>query len=363
MGHPFLMKEIALQAGLGLATVDRVLNGRAHVREQTRRRVQQAINDLEKQQRQLPMSGKRLVVDVVIETPRRFADEIQNALETVIPGLPAAILRPRFLMREAMTAAEVVDALRAIARRGSHGVFIKAQEAPEISIEVDNLMQRGIPVVTVFTDLPLSRRLAYTGLDNRMGGATAAWLIGQWLGRRGGSVFVAMTNELFCGEKECELSFRQTLSCRSPHLLLIDAGGAHGPVLTTEERVREAVDSGHKIAAVFSMGGGNAALLRALKAHRQKPKCFIAHDLDQEAIELLRNGSITAVLPHDLRGKMQSACEHMLSYHKLLPPQAISPPSPVAILTPTNIPQKLAMVSPISSRIERCGVTPSSTDQ
>ncbi|HXZ09843.1 MAG TPA: LacI family DNA-binding transcriptional regulator, partial [Paraburkholderia sp.] len=195
MAHRFLIKEIALQAGLGTATVDRALNGRAHVREHTRRRVQQAIKELEKQELQLATSGRKLVVDVVVEAPRRFAEEVPDALEDVLPGLHPAVFRPRFLLQETMTAAEVVSALEAIARRGSHGVFLKTQDVPEISAAAARLTERGIPVVTMFTDIPLSGRIAYAGLDNRVGGATAAWLIGHWLGKRAGNVLVTMSNE------------------------------------------------------------------------------------------------------------------------------------------------------------------------
>jgi LacI family transcriptional regulator len=335
------MKEIALQAGLGLATVDRVLNGREHVREHTRQRVQHAITELEKQQFQLATSGRKLVVDVVVEAPRRFSDEIREALESELPGLQPAVFRPRFLMQDTMTTSEVVDALKSISRRGSHGVFLKARDVPEIVDSVAQLQQRGIPVITIFTDMPQSARLAYAGLDNRVAGATAAYLIGQWLPRREGDVLVTMSNERFRGEEEREISFRHELQLRYPKLKLVDASGGHGLDAQTEERVTQAVGSKRKIVAVYSMGGGNVAILRALKSIHQTPKCFIGHDLDRDNVELLRTGKLSAVLHHDLRQDMRTACHHVMHFHKLLPASAVGLSSPVVVVTPANIPQSV----------------------
>jgi LacI family transcriptional regulator len=339
VAHRFLMKEIALQAGLGLATVDRVLNGREHVREHTRQRVQHAIEELEKQQFQLATSGRKLVVDVVVEAPQRFSDEIREALESELPGLQPAVFRPRFLMQDTMTTAEVTAALRTIGRRGSHGVFLKAQDMPEVADAVAELQQRGVPVVTIFTDLPQSARIAYAGLDNRMAGATAAYLLGQWLARPQGDVLVTISNERFRGEEEREISFRDEMRRLYPKLNLVDASGGHGLDSQTAERVRQAVGSDRKIVAVYSMGGGNMAIRRALESIGQKPKCFIGHDLDRDNVHLLREGKLSAVLHHDLRQDMRTACHHIMHFHKLLPASAIGASSSVVVVTPANIPR------------------------
>src|SRR5260370_39470633 len=136
-----------------------------------------------------------------------------------------------------MTTPEVVDALRSIARRGSHGVFLKARDVPEIAEVVRELQHHGIPVVTVFTDIPLSGRVAYAGLDNRVAGATAAYLVAQWLGPRTGNVLITMSDERFRGEEEREISFRRALRTGYPQLTLIDASGGQGLDTPTEKRV------------------------------------------------------------------------------------------------------------------------------
>lgn len=332
------MKEIALQAGVGLATVDRVLNGRPNVHERTRQRVLQAIRELERQQFQLAVAGRKLVVDVLVEAPGRFCDEVREAFESELPALRPAVFRPRFTMQDTMTTAQVVDTLAAIGRRGTHGVLLKARHVPAVTDAIAALRQRDIPVVTIFTDLPQSARIAYAGLDNRMAGATAAFLIGQWLVRPQGNVLVTMSDDSFRGEQERKDSFRDELRRRYPKLILVDASGGHGLDTQTGERVRKAVGRKKAIAAVYSMGGGNVAILRALRAMGKMPQCFIAHDLDRDNIRLLREGSLSAVLHHDLRLDLRNACHHIMHFHKLLPASAIGDSSSVVVVTPANIP-------------------------
>jgi LacI family transcriptional regulator len=342
VAHRFLLKEIALQAGVGIATVDRVINERGNVRVQTRMRVAQAIKELEEQERFSGAKGRKLIVDVIVEAPRRFADEIRDALEAELPTLQPALFRPRLLLQETMSTQDVVAALRAVAQRGSHGVLLKARDVPEVADAIGELKRSGIPVVTIFTDLPHSGRIAYAGLDNRVAGATAAWLLGRWLGDKRGKVLITLSDERFRGEEEREISFRRALRSRSPQLALIDANGGHGLDAPTEKLVGKALGAHADILAVYSMGGGNRAILRALEAQGKAPKCFIGHDLDRDNVELLRTGKIDAILYHDLRQDMRAACQHVMRFHKLLPEAAVTPSSSVVVVTPENIPEHVA---------------------
>ena len=79
MAHRYKVREIAQQSGLSEATVDRVLNDRPGVRANTRAEVLQAITDLDKQRAQLRLNGRRYLVDVVMQTPRRFSDAFREA--------------------------------------------------------------------------------------------------------------------------------------------------------------------------------------------------------------------------------------------------------------------------------------------
>ena len=67
------MTDIAAQAGLSRATVDRVLHGRAGVRAATVAQVEQAIAELDRQRAQVHLSGRTFLVDLVMQAPDRFA--------------------------------------------------------------------------------------------------------------------------------------------------------------------------------------------------------------------------------------------------------------------------------------------------
>ena len=122
-----------------------------------------------------------------------------------MPLLHPAIFRARDQMGESMEVTELVAALDKIAARGSHGVLLKAPNDARVVAAGARLQARGIPVVTLVTDLPDSARLAYVGMDNRAAGRTAAYLLGQWLGAelRAG-VLVSLSSTRFRGEEERE---------------------------------------------------------------------------------------------------------------------------------------------------------------
>src|SRR6187455_1352249 len=202
MGHPYRIREIAVQAGLSERTVDRVLNNRGQVRESTAHEVQQAIADLDRQRSQLRLSGRTFMIDVVMQAPERFSSAVRDALEAELPSLRPAAVRSRFHFRETCPPEELVATLDRIRMRGSQGVILKAPDLPEITTACWRLSKAGIPLVTLVTDLPGSQRLVYIGMDNRAAGATAAYLMGQWLGDRPGNILVTLSRDFFRGEEE-----------------------------------------------------------------------------------------------------------------------------------------------------------------
>ena len=333
MPHRYKVREIAQQSGLSEATVDRVLNERPGVRENTRAEVLQAIADLDKQRAQLRLNGRRYLIDVVMQTPQRFSDAFRAAVEAELPAFAPAMLRARFHLWEKGSTAQMVDTLARI--RGSHGVILKAQDEPVVAEAVEHLVEAGVPVVTYTTDVPGSSRCGYVGIDNHGAGVTAAYLMNQWLGPSPSDVLITLSRTAFRGEGEREVGFRTAL--RGSGRSIVEVSDSDGIDATNERLVLEALERHPGVEAVYSVGGGNTATVAAFDKLGRACKVFVAHDLDADNRRLLREGRISVVLHNDLRADARLAMRLILQERGALP---IEPARsvPIQVITPYNLP-------------------------
>ena len=339
MGHPYPLREIARQAGVSEATVDRVLNGRGGVRASTAQTVRQAIDDLDRQRTQVRLTGRTFLVDVVMQAPARFTTAVRSGAggraarrcgpPSSGPGSTCGRPRPSPRSSPCSTACAAAARTACCSRRRT------CRRSPR---RPQRLVAAGIPVVTLVTDVPASGRLAYVGIDNRAAGATAAYLVGQWLGDGAGDVLVTLSRSAFRGEEEREMGFRATLRERSP------AGWSSCPRptgldATMRDLVGAALDAHPDVRAVYSIGGGNPAVLDAFAARGRECAVFVAHDLDADNVALLRAGRISAVLHHDLGQDVRRACHVIMQAHGALPGGIHSWPSSIQVVTPYNAPR------------------------
>ena len=342
--HPFRVQEVAAQAGLSEATVDRALHGRPGVRPSTARQVERAVAELHRQADQLELGARTHVLDVVVQAPLRFSVEVRAAAEAELPALRPAVVRVRFHLLDGADGAgpaPVVAALERAARTRSDGVVLKAPDAPEVAAAVARLADAGVPVVTLVTDLPGSARVAYVGLDNRGAGRTAAHLVDSWLGERAGEVLVVRGGGADRGEDERAEGFAEVLGARPGSRRAVEVVDDEQRPGTVVAGVQAVLDGNVPVGALYAMyagAGGVTAVLDALAGAGRRPRVVVVHDLAAEHLALLRSGRVSAVLHHDLRTHLRRAARVLLQSRGALPGPARSWPAPVQVVTRFNVP-------------------------
>lgn len=337
------VRDVAEQAGLSAATVDRVLNARPGVSARAVRAVETALAELDRQASAVHLSRRSVVVDVVLDAPGRFRRAVHDAAREAVGMLGSATVRARFHDVEGATPralAHLVDGFGS-GGRVSHGILLKAPDDEHVAGAVRRALDRGIPTVTLVTDIAACGRVAYAGLDNAAAGATAAYLLGHLAGSRPGVLVATLSHRTFMGERERLAAFRARLTAGAPGLDVVLVGDLRGEDEATERAVARALEHGPSVAGVYSMGGGNTGVVRALAAAGTAGVPFVAHDLDADNLALLRTGAITAVLHHDLRTDLRSALTQLLRAHGLVPGAPTTVRSAPQVVTPWNIPPRL----------------------
>lgn len=333
----FRVADIAAQAQLSRASVDRVLHHRPGVRSETVAQVEAAIAELERQQAMVRLSGVTVWVDLVMQATNRFTEVFRPTFERELRSFRPVTLRLRSHLQERSDPHAAAAVLHEIARRGSDGVVLRAPDHPAVAAGIQTLTDAYIPTVTFTSDVANSSRVAYVGVDNRAAGATAAYLIAQWA-RPCRAVLIPYSSSIFLGEGERADGFRRTLHQLDPGCVVHEVrqtDGLHDSMLAA---TRDALRRWPDVEAVYSVGGANAAILQAFAELDRPLRAFIAHDLDTDNLRLLRSGRISAVLHHDLLADVHSVCSLLLQAHGTLGRRGHDA-SPVQVVTPYNEPR------------------------
>jgi LacI family transcriptional regulator len=300
--------DIALQAGLSTATVDRVVNGRSGVREKTVRRVEEAIVQLARAAPRptvIPAVSSGLRVDVVIAGQAGFANDVLSQELRQAAGELGLSLNLTYPKR--MNPGALVEALNASRTRGSDGVVVQAVDHPSVREAVGDLKAAGIPVVAILTNLPDADLLGYVGLDNRVAGRTAGLLMGR-LCRRPGEVAVFTGGNLYRNHEEREIGFRSVIRGDFNELsLLPECLGYDDP--ERNYRLAAGLLAGHAgLVGIFNVGGGNRGIERALlESGRGREVVYVAFNLTPLTRAALLQGTIDAVVHQDMAGSARRA--------------------------------------------------------
>jgi len=151
-------------------------------------------------------------------------------------------------------------------------------------------------------------------------------------------VLIALSRTVFRGEEEREIGFRATMRDRSAHRGLIEQTDTDGLDITVKESTLRTLERNPAINSVYSIGGGNQAILEAFDTAHRPCQVFVGHDLDRDNLQLLHEERLTAVLHHDLRHDMRLACHIIMQAQGAIDGPIESIPSPIHIVTPYNIP-------------------------
>jgi LacI family transcriptional regulator len=340
MPAPTTIADIAREAGVGTATVDRVLNRRPGVNAETLQRVMQAVEKLGVP----PQPGR----------PRRSANfefayvmpaESTSFFELVERQIAqsAGDFRHQHIneVTHRFDAGDPAQFAADLAKLGeSDGIALLAPDVPVVKLAINELVRSGVHVVTLFSDVTGSMRETHVGADNRSAGRTAGLLLARMAGHGDTLLLTSQATRLSC-EIDRRIGFSQVLEERFPHLrtqrlqeLPADDEAAAAALLRAFD---DDIDPA-RLAGLYNVGSGSVGVARAMASLRlARTPAVAAHDLCEAHRALLTTGELAYVLHQDIHyciltaaRVLRALCENLRGALTVVQPR-------VEILTAENL--------------------------
>lgn len=294
------LADVAALAGVSTATADRALNGRPGVRPTTLGRVLGAASELgyitDASERASTVAKPLRLAVLLPSGENSFVAMLSRLIgnaQTLLAGfnMRARVeriesFRPDLLARELKRTGREVD-----------GIAFMALEHPLVREAVNGLAERGVPTVTLISDVANTQRAAYIGLDNRAAGRTAGQLMARFVGPRPAKVAMIAGSLSYRAHEEREMGFLHLFHELYPAIEVVGLREGHDEEARNYRQTKMLLAQHPDLAGIYNIGGGPEGIARALReTGRQHDVAFIGHGLTPETRALLVDGVMDTVI-------------------------------------------------------------------
>jgi len=296
------LTDIAREAGVGSATVERVLNSRGNVRPETVERVVMAARRLG-YDRRLPDRYHGVIrIEVIMMRPDTpFFVRLNQAFARIAATLDSSVVIHRTFLDE-------LDPLSVARHIGNPGfrrsaLVIVAPDHAEVRARLRDVRAAGVPIVHVVSRIG-DREDSFVGIDNYAAGRTAAYYMASILAPRNGTLVALCHSGAYEVHRERIRGFSDYLA-DNPH-----PGQLFGLVmLGLDDRLRsaeifaDALKTYPDIIGVYNAGGANSGIASVLERRRRDGGAgsagrimWIGHELTENSRRWLKSGLLDIVL-------------------------------------------------------------------
>jgi len=311
------MSDVAREAGVSLATVDRVINRRPGVSSRSVVLVEQTLEKLG--YRPDPIAAK-----LARRSVQRFAFVLPAGNNTFMRLLAEQVEQARSWLAGQRAVADVIwtDVFDPAAVASTldgiddsyEGVAVVALDHPMVRQAIDDLDARGIEVVTLVSDVPGSRRTHFVGIDNSAAGRTAATLFGRFAGARRGPVAILAGSLSLRDHAERIYGFQQVLASEYPTLEILPVREGRDEADRCRAVVEALLKEHGDLVGVYNAGAGNRGVAEALEsAGLAKQVIFVGHELTPHSRRFLMRGTMDAVINQDPGHEARSAARVLMA--------------------------------------------------
>ena len=310
--------QIAELAGVSRGTVDRALKNRGRVDPEVAERIRQIANELGYQPNRagsvLVRSKRPVRLGVIVQSAAMpYMVQLLDEFEAARPALAqqgAELLVRTIPHIDLELQLRLIDEL---VQEGIDGLALTPVEDMRIRERIDQLSET-LPVVTLNTDIPHSRRLCYIGQNGFQAGRACASLMNILTGGRGKVLMITSFLSLNAHQSRID-GFQTEIEAISPTIELLPLRCCSDQRDIAYQIVCETLEAYPDLAGVYISANGFDGIADALREYDRVGKTrFICYDSTPVNIQNLHAGIIDFLIDQNPHAQAVRPLEVLLDY-------------------------------------------------
>ncbi|MCY6382808.1 LacI family DNA-binding transcriptional regulator [Hoeflea prorocentri] len=313
--------DLAEFAGVSVSTVNRVVNGSDSVRQPTRERILRAAEEigfygLGSIEHEVKRWRETHKLGVLLQQGNRaFSRTVSDALyRAAAEDLDGTVeLTVEFL--DDLTADTVAARLIDLGER-CESVALLAAGHPILSNAIDTVLQTGVPVTALVSQLSAKGNVSFVGLDNWKVGRTAAWAFDKIV-RQPGKIGILVGNHRYRCQELNESGFRSYFREYNPSFTLLEPLSTYESAAVAREKTEYLLAEHPDMCGLFVSGGGITGALAALRDQPRREDFFtVGYELYDATRTALIDGTLNFVISHPFEIFARKALATMIKAKK-----------------------------------------------
>lgn len=297
------LKQIAEIAGVHRSTVDKVLHNREGVSEEVRKKVKKIIDELGYKPniigKALACQNKPLSIAVVL-LDFDAVEEIRAGIEEAYNEYKNFGLEVLYYLTNKSDESEQLNTIKILKNKKIAGMIISPLNSVNIKNEINDMVNKGIKVVTVNSDIPKSKRLWFVGQDMVIAGRVAGELMGEILNGYGKAAIITSSRYLL-SSSERKTSFETVISERYPNIKIVRVIETYEDKITAFQETLSLLKTVDDLRGLYITCGNVSEIAKAVKIMGKSNEIkIISFDLHTEIVELVKEGVINFTIGQDL---------------------------------------------------------------
>ncbi len=329
--------EVAADAGVSRATVDRVLNRRGGVSADKERAVLQSARALGLDRNLQVLPIKTLRVCVLMKPPQNpFYERLGQGFREANLLFASQAVTAYINHIDVLAPDSIHQRLRRIT--STYDALILVAPASDSILDLLRPIATRIPVVTLATDLPLDAPHHYVGPSNYESGRLAGELMGRLLGDSGGKVLLVAGLDEFSGHRERAAGFAAVLDEDYPHCPVATRIESRDQGAMVADAIAVALRRNPSIRGIYNISQGNDEIARRIEPVRAARRIvLICHDLTPTTRSLLISRKVDVVIDQDPILEARRALEIVLQHYGRLEGLPAEGTTPIRIVFRENV--------------------------